>query len=535
MFAKPERYLFPPNNLPIFAIILLLSLSLSFLLMGSEVFHANWSLIDDHEVYSWLGLDLHLPIADVWNTLITKTEVGSPQNRFRPTYYLLKILETVFWGTNIHLWYLARAVGFGIFIASIWWIINRFVGIWIGAVLLVPFLTPSFWPDIWARLGPSEIYGAAALGVMLLGADQMFASERRWVRTTAATVLAMATLVFIGAKETFVPVAGLSAVLLLVAGVRRLVPPALAAGLIILISGFAGLIAYIVQGIMAASAGKDLYENSIELPQLIKIGAGAFVHAMAYWLPLHLAAIVSFGFVIKRQGRPLRDWQLASSIVVAIFVFLVAMYVSQCVAYRSETPLKMRYDFPRELFVPLNCCLLLCYVTYLGRLYFPPAMINRLSVGFVVLLTGIWVPKLAHGVNGALSDAVARNIQATNRFFGEVQSIVAETRRAPPRPIILEAYQPWSWSYEPVFSLSSYLAAFGVTSPVSVRMHPDGRPSPRALDDAVEKVMVSLQDQGNQNFVPLAKNIANVSDGCISIGINGPAVAGCTGFAVKVE
>ena len=37
------------------------------------------------------------------------------------------------------------------------------------AVLLLPMLFLPFWGGVWARLGPSEIYGTLALGLMLFG------------------------------------------------------------------------------------------------------------------------------------------------------------------------------------------------------------------------------------------------------------------------------------------------------------------------------------------------------------------------------
>jgi hypothetical protein len=533
MSARLERYLFPPNNLPTFIIILSLSLLLSFLLLGKQVLYANWGLIDDHETYFWLGPGLHLPITDVWHTLITKTEIGTFQGRFRPTYCLLRILETAIWGTNVHLWYLARTVGFGIFIASIWWTINRFVGVWLGAILLIPFLTASFWPDVWARLGPSEIYGAVALGMILFGANCIFGSESRGQRLFGAAVIAVATIILVGAKETFVPLAGLSIVLLLLAGALRLLPMTLVAGLIILISGFAGFIIYVVQRIVI-NTGTDYYANSFKLPQLMKIAGDAFVHAIAYWLPLYLAAILWFAITRRRSGKPLRDWTIASSAVLAIFAFLVAVYVSQSVIYRSEIALGMRYDFPKALYTAFNSLLLVCYVAYLNRLYLAPATVNWLTIGFSILLCSVWAPKLAHGLNRPLSDGVEHNIQRTNDFFHELESIVSVARASPQSPIILEAYEPWSWSSEPVLSLSRYLTALGVRNPVSLRMH-SGDHSSGALDDALERSMTVLQDRGDESFVPLAENVANMSKGCISIGINGPPVPACTGFAVKTE
>ncbi len=100
--------------------------------------------------------------------------------------------------------------------------------------------------------------------------------------------------------------------------------------------------------------------------------------------------------------------------------------------------------------------------------------------------------------------------------------------------MILESYEPWSWAYEPVFAFSIYLEALGARNPVSIRMHSVDRPA-GALDEGLKKGIKALQDHGNKRFVPLATSIAEMKDGCISVGINGPPVPECTGFAVKTD
>ena len=133
-----------------------------------------------------------------------------------------------------------------------------------------------------------------------------------------------------------------------------------------------------------------------------------------------------------------------------------------------------------------------------------------------------------------LPKATKQNIQKTDRFFGELQSIVSAAGNAPSRPIILETHEPWSWSYEPIFSLATYLEALGARNSVSIRMHRNERPSGEP-DDALKKSMAILQDQGSPRLAPLATSIANTKDGCISVGINGPPAAECTGFTIKTE
>ena len=194
----------------------------------------------------------------------------------------------------------------------------------------------------------------------------------------------------------------------------------------------------------------------------------------------------------------------------------------------------MRYDFPGALFVPINYCLLSCYVAYMTRPHFPPSF-NWVVIGAVILSGYLLIPKAAGQFRPLnLPKATIRNIQKTDSFFREVQSIVSAAKNSPARPIIFEIHEPWSWSYEPVFSLSTYLEVLGAKNPVSIRMHSNDRSS-GALDEGLKRNMTILQDQGGQRFVPLATSIANMKDGCISVGINGLAAPECTGFAIKTE
>src|SRR5229473_2323515 len=114
-----ERRLFVNNDIFAFIVIASLSSVIAFLLTGKQIYQANWGLIDDHEIFNFLGSDFYLPLSDIWHTLLTKTEVVSQQGRFRPGYYVFKLTETSLWGANIHLWYLVRTIGFAVFLSSI--------------------------------------------------------------------------------------------------------------------------------------------------------------------------------------------------------------------------------------------------------------------------------------------------------------------------------------------------------------------------------------------------------------------------------
>src|ERR1700681_4712894 len=65
--------------------------AISFILTGRQIWLAGWGIIDDHEVFYFLGNKQHLNFSEIISTVLDKTEVGSLQGRFRPSYYFLRV------------------------------------------------------------------------------------------------------------------------------------------------------------------------------------------------------------------------------------------------------------------------------------------------------------------------------------------------------------------------------------------------------------------------------------------------------------
>jgi hypothetical protein len=126
-----ERLLFPQSRAGAFFAIIVISGVFSLLLTGTQIFRANWGLIDDHQIFTFLGPDLKLPASEIWSTLLTKTEVGQLQGRFRPSYYLITVVETSLFGPDVHLWYIRNSVAFALFLSGLWWTMSRHVVAWL--------------------------------------------------------------------------------------------------------------------------------------------------------------------------------------------------------------------------------------------------------------------------------------------------------------------------------------------------------------------------------------------------------------------
>jgi hypothetical protein len=513
-------------------IIFSVSTAIAFWLIGRQVFYANWGAVDDSEIFSFIGTPQRLPITDLFHTLLTQTEVGDPSSgRFRPGYYFLLLLEAAGWGKNVHLWYLARTLGFATFIASLWWLLSKFVRIWLAAALVLPILLLPFWADVWSRLGPSEIYGTWALGLMLFGIRATVQSpddaERKW----GAALVTSAALILIGSKETFIPLSGAAVVVLAFAGFTRRIPLWIAVGFSSVICLCAAAVVLVIQRVVLAS-GQDFYANTIDPRQLLG-GAGHALYAVAIGNGLALCyavAILFFGYCARRAKQDSREWLWSSCTIVVIFIFMAAVYFTQQVVYRGQLPLQTRYDFPAALFVPFGIYVLICYVAYQTRRYLNSRFTGYISILLAVAIFAVYAPGLILGFGSKLPKAVAANIQKTDRFFAEILALAAAAKDSPGSPIILEVYGPEA--FEAVAAVQTYVRAMGAENPISVRLHMANN-SKGALYDRLESQMRTMQRDGDSRFVPLAKSLANPQNGCISVGINEAGSAGCTAFEVR--
>jgi hypothetical protein len=493
-------------------------------LTGRQIWLADWGLIDDHEIFYFLGNKQHLPFSEIASTLFSKTEVGSLVGRFRPSYYFLRVLESSLWGRNVHLWYGFRTVAFGIFLGSVWWVICRFLGLLPSALCMVPIASANFWGAIWGRLGPAEIYAVPGTGLMVLGCYEIFFSSSILRRNLGCAALTVGTLIVIGTKETFLPLACLSLFVVGLAVVDRrlsLLSSLISAAITL---AFFSIIALVVLKQLGV-AGADIYGNSVSPAARIKITLASMNRFAIGFIGLAIVSIAVGIWVMLT-----RKWfSIVESVgLVVTLCFLLGLFVTQEISYGGSLPTGTRYDFPAMLlpiclFVFIACVFCL-HVRKTGNERLADGLALCFAIGLVI---GFWP---IGGVKGALNsiDQVQVNIEKTKQFSAELTAILSRARANPAAPIIFEAYGPEA--YEPVFSLQRYLLSEGLENPIAVRLHPDERYH-GALYDNLEHSLRALQDSGGNSFVKLG-NLPGAS-ACLSIGINGEADTHCSGFQIR--
>ncbi|MCP3464999.1 hypothetical protein [Bradyrhizobium sp. CCGUVB23] len=528
-----DRLLFPNNRTLQLVAILSFSVAFSYLLTGNQISKANWGVIDDHEVFSYLGPDLHLPAGKIWSTLIEKTEVGQLQGRFRPVFYLLKVSEASLFGPDVHLWYLVNTVCFAFFLASVWWTISRFVGVWLGGPIVAWIALLPLWSDVWSRLGPSEIFGAAAVAAMILGADLVFFSRWRLGPSAGAILLTVAAVALAGLKETFLPLAlfGPAFVFALARTYKRLSTILILLLTALVLTSIAS-IAFMIVKEVRSMGGADYYGKSAGPSQTILFAIVGTLEALSLTWWLWVLPIVFFRLLKVLPNKPLTHWITLSCGAFAIYLFFVAMYAAQCGVYRMLFPHNSRYDFPAMLLVPAVCCLILCELSSKLRDHFPDRTIKYAQLAASVF----WIFALVTGnlkSPPALAVAVKKNIDSTNSFFHEVERVARAAQQAPVSPVVLDAHGPRA--YEPVLSVMAYLRALGVHNAIAVRFTPEENTKDNALYSGLERTLVDIEHAATNGFTPLTTALSDRSKGCLSVGLLGPPDNACTPFQINLQ
>jgi hypothetical protein len=497
--------------------------AISFVLIGKQMWLADWGIVDDHEIFRFLGNKQHLPFSEILSTVLQKTEVGSLTGRFRPSYYFLRVLESSSWGRNVHLWYGFRTLAFAFFLGSVWWVISRFLGLLPSALCMVPIASANFWGAIWGRLGPAEIYAVPATGLMVLGCHEILFSSSILRRNLGCAAVTIATLIAMGTKETLLPLACLTVFIvgLGVADRRLTLSVGLISSTITLACCF--IIAWIVMKQLSL-AGTDVYGNTVSPAARIKTTLASMQEFALGFIGVAILSIT----VVAGLALGFRTRLLVAVRVLGTLCFLLGFFIEQEVSYGGSLPSLTRYDFPAVLipicFAIFIGCALDLHVRETGK----ERLADGLALCFAIALGICFWP--IGGMRGIVNsiDQVETNIVKTREFSRELAAILSHARTDPAVPIILEAYG--AGAYEPVFSLQRYLLSAGVENPIAVRLHPD-QVSYGPLYDGLEKMLGTLQDEGGRSFAKLANLPAGGA--CLSIGINGEADAHCSGFHVS--
>lgn len=514
--------------------IVLLSIAISGWLIGGQVLYAAWGMIDDHDTLTFIGAgNHHLPLGKFFHVLTTQTEMASigKYTRFRPFYYPALLSEAMVWGNHVHLWYASRVVLLAAFIAGIWIVVARHLGIIVGLAVVLFVMRAPFWGDVWARLGPGEIYGAAGLGLWLVGMEGTFNSSRTWVRNFGLLAVTIGTVMMVGSKETLFAFAGYS--LCAIAIYAYLHRDSYAAKIhLVLILIYSVLSAWAI-ALALSRAGQDFLGRPVGLVErLSQILTPLGESASKFMIPALLVLGITAGVArwLTRDRLEFRNlWLRPAFIYCAAAVLLWSLYLSQYIGYDGRWPTGYRYDFPGVFAFPALAVISLVLVTVIVN----PFSRLRMAVGagsLVVAIAAITIALMR--LPFPLSTAVAANIEKTAKFQNTLSELSALASKDPQVPIIVRANG--AWTYEKIVSVAVYLRIYyEIANPIAVKFYPDPNPNPQLISLG-EAIKGWQQDGRSSQLVPLAAIAERAKRGCLSIGLDGPAEPGCGGGDLRL-
>jgi len=522
-------------------LVICLSLFAGFYIFGENL-KAQWWIIDDHEIMRYLGPDNQLELKDIPRALLSETEIGhyGGKPRYRPSYYLIRLLETALWGNHPTLFYLTRLLIFSFFIFTSWYVLKHALGSIGSFIFAMAIISFNYWADIFSRLGPSEAYAVFGFSLFLIGFYQYQNQDKNRSLLLAWVLIFLGAIILIGSKENMVLIA-IPVVFMLIKNIKEknLTLTQLLFSIAIL-SFCLFVILAVYQGIHSRGS-VDMYLTDVSTSSLLVILRNELrtlpFSIIKYFSYDTLIMAVSYAFIaaglwfiplLHKKEFP-ESQRRVNKILLRSVLYLGSVYLfflSQRVFYADRWPTGIRYDFPGKLgemvalIILINTCLLLferCKMRKFDLAVF--------KFGYGILFLIIIVQ------NNFYYDLIAsaeNNVQRTSIFTQHINQIKQETEAHPENIIVLQSFD--AMDNEPILSVKYFLEAYGVTNEVAIQvnqytssMYPE-HSSERAL--ALKLEQISAQG-GWDGFVPLG-DINDLQGACYSIDFSGTSNTRCT-------
>jgi hypothetical protein len=425
-------------------------------------FGAQFGPIDDHEPLRWLGPDGSISLQDAVQTWLDDTEVGDfgAALRFRPAYYLVRIVQTVLFLDNPTAWYVSTLVLFVTTCAVMgltlgWWLrlgLRRagvptrpeFAGaLAITAIYTLLVVGIAAWSGIVTRLGPSELLGTAMVAAAMLSSTALLSGRRgAWWGILLVSVWGA-----VFSKEVLLPLSLLPGIVAV--GVRLTNRSRWVVALLGIVPACVVVAAVapplIFGGGSLYGTRADASRLSITLEQLFRV-------LPTYWAPAAFVAGGAVATLVVLQWKSQRRLPLA---VAAAYLLSVAWFLVDALIYYGI------YELPRY---GMNWQLLKVIWTA-GALALATSLLSKprgwWPTGPAVALTAASVLLLVLGVLGApdrfqsTRQSSAMNAFLTRQYQAQIDVVRSFLTENPTTSVALIVDQPTD--YEPVRAVSQSL------------------------------------------------------------------------------
>lgn len=498
--------------------IAIISIVVGYLLIGQNL-QAKFFYIDDHEIPFYLNGKERMELKD-FNQALAKTEFyGFGKGaRFRPAYSFFRITETALWGDNPFLWYASRLIMFILSFFVFWIILKRYVGIIPGFLIIMYTLTFPFWTDIWARMGPGEVYCVPALSLFIWSYLNILEGKRTYL---SWMVLATTSFSIVGSKETF---AFLIFFILFLDGYlyskkRFDINAAIYSFISLLLIGYV----LVGVGLYVYNTGNDFYMNSVDFNiRFLQLIENIVTHSTHYWNKLYPFNYLGIVFSIcllfiltKKMISLAKTTKKCITICIWKLFWIISltavMVISQIYFYNGVWPTNIRYDFPGMLFIPIFITVFYYFLRKISVLLYSKRIGQILSVAFCLFLTGLIYKNGYHPIIFASEANATRTIEFTLRLT-QIKNDVSKDKEI---PIVLESCSQQDLEF--ITALNRFLFGSFLNRTVFLSTHYTTPPKSN-LDTHLVHTLTEKSIHGDTVFTPL--EAIPTSNNCYSINLS---------------
>ncbi|AYV57244.1 hypothetical protein EFP84_18145 [Leptospira kmetyi] len=409
---------------------------------------AQWWLIDDHEVFYFLKSKTE-PSGwkNYFDILLNLTEVGNFGNaqRYRVSYYALRIFEVLLWKDNAFVWYLIRFFISTFFIFSLLRILLLRFPFTISCLFVLSVFSFRYWSDIFSRMATSELYIVFGLSLLLTAFSCYKPKEKNsvWIYL----LISLGTIVCLGSKENFIILTAIPIGILFWERSKDtswwnrmiLVFPILYSALIV-----------ISLYLFFKKVPVDIYGNRVSLSEKLAVFLTKFVNEFTIGIFALIVAFLAFSILefIKIRKVKISIWFFLPLVFLGILLFNI-------VFYSGVWPTNSRYDFPGMiLYQGAILALVFLIVSVVLRL-FEVDIKHRDLVVNVVLIFFLCSVTSVKGITDLQRDS-RTNMKRTQAFTSFLKEFLSDSSD---RIIILYVHQ--AFDFEPVDAMTRFLNYYG--------------------------------------------------------------------------
>lgn len=491
----------------------------------------QWGLIDDHELFVYLGLNKKIDFLQIFSLLL-QTEVSqeSTFTRYRPIYWLFRFFEMYIWGGDPFYWYLFRmaiTVLFAVAITSLSLLIA-------GPILTIFFtlfvFSSNYWLDIVARAGPSETYSLLGISLILIPLCKVIRGNR--INIFQSVLISLGVIISAGSKENFAFLICVPLIILIWPKLQKSISIKVVLAISIL---FVAHIFFTLLG-RFKSVTTDIYENSISISYRIELLFN-FIQSNAI-ISLICLLIFALGLIFlwrkRNQEKKLSlDGIFENKVLhfVALELLLIGIYISQFIFYGSIVNQPVRYAFPGILMLQLSVLVAASYLISAACIF----GVNNKKIIFIKILLGciisLWFSPITQlHDNRVRLVQIQRNLINLNQNLLKIRNTLTDNPRI---SLILVSHSPYD--HEPIVAINRILYSEQIKNQIGLIVEgylPENYHA-RSLQYRLAKELLDASYIGTKSEGLFANTNAmkpiSVLDlnECISVGFSGPPIATC--------